>query len=143
MATITQLSSGKWRAQVRRGSVYRNATFPKRREAQDWAALIESQANHVAASGFAPVPKDATLGDLIDTYGLKYAKAAGRTKAATHAMLKRELGKVRLSALNALVLRDFIDRRIDDGAGGVTVAADLSFLSAILKWGRHARHWDL
>ena len=34
------------------------------------------------------------------------------------AMLKRELGKVKLSNLNAVVLRDFIDRRQDDGAGG-------------------------
>jgi hypothetical protein len=37
------------------------------------------------------------LGDLIDGYGEKYAKAAGRTKAATHAMLKRELGDVKLA----------------------------------------------
>ena len=114
-----------------------------RREALDWAASVESQTNHIAASGFAPVPKDATLGDLIDVYGEKCAKAAGRSKAATHAMLKRELGGVKLSGLNALVLRDFIDRRIDAGAGGVTIAADLSFLSAILKWARRARHWDI
>ena len=58
-------------------------------------------------------------------------------------MLKRELGKVKLSNLNAVVLRDFIDRRQDDGAGGVTIAADLSYLSAVLKWGRHARQLDL
>ena len=35
----------------------------------------------------------------------------GKTKVATLAMLKRELGKMRLAALNAVVLRDFIDRR--------------------------------
>jgi len=28
-----------------------------------------------------------------------------------------------------VVLRDFIDRRLAGGAGGVTIAADLSFLS--------------
>jgi hypothetical protein len=77
---------------VRRGGVYRGATFGKRREAVDWSACIEAQANHIAAAGFAPVPKDATLGNLIDVYSEKYAKAVGRTKAATHAMLKRELG---------------------------------------------------
>lgn len=53
-------------------------------------------------------------------------------------MLDRELCKVKLTALSALVLRDFIDRRTEAGAGGVTIAADLSFLSAVLKWGRHA-----
>lgn len=42
-----------------------------------------------------------------------------------------------------MVLRDFIDRRQEDGAGGVTIAGDLSFLSAVLKWGKHASHLDL
>ncbi len=58
-------------------------------------------------------------------------------------MLKREIGKVKLSALSAVVLRDFIDRRLDAGAGGVTIAADLSFFSAVLEWGRHARRLDI
>ena len=58
-------------------------------------------------------------------------------------MLRRDLGKVKLSNLNAVVLRDFVDRRQDAGAGGVTIAADLSYLSAILKWGRHARQLDI
>ena len=48
-------------------------------------------------------------------------------------MLKRDLGRVKLASLSAVVLRDFIDRRTEAGAGGVTIAADLSFLSAVLK----------
>lgn len=143
MATFSQLPSGKWRAQVRRGGLYRAATFPTKREAQRWATEIEAQAHHVAAGGFAPVPKGATLGDLIDKYTETVAKLPGKTKGATLAMLKDRLGKVRLASLNAVVLRDFIDRRMKDGAGGVTIAADLSFLSAVLKWGRHARHLDI
>jgi integrase len=128
---------------VRRGGVYRSAVFTSKREAKDWAASIEGQAHHIAASGFAPPPKEATLGDLIDKYTETHAKAPGRTKAATLAMLKRELGKIKLVALNALVLRDFIDRRVAQGAGGVTIGADLSFLSTVLKWGRHARNFDI
>lgn len=143
MATFSQLPSGKWRAQVRRGGLYRNATFETKREAKDWAAGIESQANHIAASGYAPVPKGATVADLIDKYTETISKTYGRTKTATLAMLKRELGKVKLSNLNSLILRDFIDRREDDGAGGVTIAADLSYLSAILKWAKHARQLDV
>lgn len=143
MATFSQLPSGKWRAQVRRAGLYRNATFTTKREAKDWAAGVESQVSHIAATGYAPVPKGATLADLIEKYQETHAKEPGRTKAATLAMLKRELGKVRLSALSASVLRDFIDRRTKAGAGGVTIAADLSFLSAVLKWGRHARQLDI
>jgi integrase len=142
MATFSQLPSGRWRVQVRRAGVYRAGTFNTKREAREWAAAIESQASHIAATGYAPPPKGATLADLIDRY-IEDTKPTGKTKTATLAMLRREIGKVKLSALSAMVLRDFIDRRIDQGAGGVTIAADLSFLSGMLKWGKHARNLDL
>ena len=143
MPTLSQLPSGKWRVQVRRGGVYRAATFPTKRQAKDWGGVIESQAHHIAAGGFAPVPKGATLADLIDKYTETVAKLPGKTKGATLAMLKARVGKVKLATLHAVVLRDFIDSRMKDGAGGVTIAADLSLLSAVLKWGRHARHLDI
>jgi integrase len=143
MASFSQLPSGKWRVQVRRGGFYRAATFPKKRDAEAWANAIEGQAHQVVASGFAQPPKGATLSDLIDAYNKTHAKEAGKTKAATLAMLKARMGKVKLDALSAIVLRDFIDKRVEDGAGGVTIAGDLSFLSGVLKWGRHARHLDL
>ena len=143
MATFSQLPSGKWRAQVRRAGISRGATFATKREARDWATAIEAQANHIAAGGFAPVPKTVTVGDLIDKYRESTTDKVGKTKTATLEMLKRELGKGKLANLNAVVLRDFIDRRQDAGAGGVTIAADLSYLSAVLKWGRHARQLDI
>ena len=143
MATFSQLPSGKWRAQVRRAGINRGATFATKREARDWATAIEAQANHIAAGGFAPVPKTVTVGDLIDKYRESTTDKVGKTKRATLEMLKRELGKGKLANLNAVVLRDFIDRRQAAGAGGVTIAADLSYLSAILKWGRHARQLDI
>lgn len=143
MATFSQLPSGKWRVQVRKAGLYRAATFPTKREARDWSTAIEAQASHVAAGGFAPVPKSSTLSDLIDKYTETFTKTPGHTKAATLAMLNREIGRVKLASLNAFVLRDFIDRRQGAGAGGVTIAGDLSFLSAVLKWGRHARKLDL
>lgn len=143
MATFSQLPSGKWRVQVRKAGMYRNATFATKREAREWSTAIEAQASHIAAGGYAPVPKAATVADLIDKYTETFSKAPGRTKASTLAMLKREIGKVKLASLNAAVLRDFIDRRQKDGAGGVTIAGDLSFLSAVLKWGKHSRQLDL
>ena len=53
--------------------MYRAATFATKREAKDWATQIEAQASHIAAGGYAPVPKGATLGDLIDKYGVSWA----------------------------------------------------------------------
>jgi integrase len=143
MATFTQLPSGNWRAQVRRGSVYRAATLPSKRAAKDWATLIEAQAGHKAAGGFAPPPKGSTLADLIDKYMETRPREIGRTKRATLLRLKRTLGHVLLARLNSNVLSEFIDNRIADKAGGVTIAGDLSTLSAVLSWGRHARQLDL
>jgi hypothetical protein len=111
--------------------MYRGATFDTKREARDWVATIESQANHVAAGVFAPVPKGSTVADLIDKYVETVAQMPGKTKAATLEMLKREIGRTPLASLSALTLRDFVDRRLKAGAGGVTVAADLLFLSTV------------
>jgi integrase len=143
MASFSHLPSGKWRVQVRRAGIYRAATFATKREAQAWSTAIEAQANHVAAGGLAPIPKTATLSDLIDKYTETFTKAQGKSKTATLAMLKRDIGKTKLVSLNHVTLRDFIDRRQAAGAGGVTIAGDLSFLSAILKWAKHARQLDV
>lgn len=142
MPTFQQLPSGKWRVQVRKAGLYRAGTFATKREARDWSTAIEAQANHIAAGGFAPPPKGSTVADLIDKYRETVAHE-GRTKAATLDMLKREIGRTKLASLSAVVLRDFIDRRLEAGAGGVTISADLSFLSAVLKWGRHSRQLDI
>lgn len=143
MPTFSQLPSGKWRAQVRRNGVNKGATFTLKRDAEAWARAAERQAEHAGTSGVMPLPKSATLADLIDSYTETVAKLPGKTKAATLAMLRADLGGVRLMSLSAVTLRDFIDRRQLAGAGGVTIAADLSFLSAVLKWARHARHLDI
>lgn len=142
MATFTQLASGKWRAQVRKGGIYRNQTFVRKRDAEAWAKQIEVQAQHIIATGFQPVPDGYTLADLIDSYA-ESIRMTGKTKIATHAMLKRELGTISLKRLNIVHLRDFIDRRRAAGAGGVTIGCDLSFLGAILKWGKDWRQMDL
>ncbi|TQK10173.1 site-specific integrase [Herbaspirillum sp. SJZ107] len=142
MATFTKLPSGKWRAQVRKGGMYRGETFTLKREAQAWAQQIEVQAEHIVASGYQPVPEGYSVGDLIDGYA-RECNMGGRTKQTTHAMLKRELGGIPLKRINSIHLRDFIDKRLEAGAGGVTIAADLSFFGAILKWGKHSRKLDV
>ncbi len=116
----------------------------KKRDAEDWAREVESQAKLVAVKGFAPPPVESTLADLIGKYQDLHAREPRKTKLATLPKLKTDpLGKVRLRSLSALHFRDFVDRRQADGAGGVTIAGDLSTISALLKWGRHARRLDL
>jgi len=54
-------------------------------------------------------------------------------------LLRKELGDVYLSKLTANTLREWIDKRLKLGTGGVTVAMYLSALSTILQFGKHAR----
>lgn len=143
MPTFSHLPSGKWRVQIRRKGIYRAATFETKREASAWATAIEAQVVHIGNGGFAPVPKTATVADLIDKYEDTFSKTHGKSKTATLAMLKRELGHVRLVTLNPVVMRDFIDHRQAAGAGGSTIAGDLSCFSAVLKWAKHARQLDV
>ncbi len=143
MPTIVKLPSGNWRAQVRRAGIYRNGTFETKREAKDWAAQIETQARQVAATGYARPPAGATFADLAKKY-VEEVAPKGRTWNATIAMLRRDrIGAVSLLAFSGATLRDFIDRRRKGGAGGVTLAGDLSAIGAILKWGRIVRKFDL
>jgi hypothetical protein len=82
MPTFSQLPSGKWRVQVRRLGLYRAASFETKRKAKDWAAGIESQANHIVAGGFAPVPKGSTVADLIN----KYSETPAKVIVVNHAL---------------------------------------------------------
>ena len=143
MASFTHLPSGKWRAQVRKSGTYKGATFNTKREAKAWATEIEAQANHVAAGGYAPVPKAATVADLIDKYREHFTKEIRDSKGASLSRLTRELGSLKLNDLSPSVMRDFIDRRHAQGAGGGSIAGDLSYLSSVLKWGKFARQLDL
>src|SRR5471030_1782349 len=142
MATFSKLPSGKWRAQVRKGGISKGETFTLKRDSEAWARKVELQVEHVVANGYKPVPDGYSLADLIDSYALE-CNMGGRTKQLTHDMLKKRMGSIPLKRLISIHMRDFIDARLKAGAGGVTIAADLSFLGAILKWGKHSRRMDL
>lgn len=65
----------------------------------------------------------------------------GRTKQATRAMLRRELGNIPLKRINSIHLRDFIDKRLAAGTGDVTIAADLSFFGSFSSGGNIHAGW--
>lgn len=143
MGSITKLPSGKWRARVRKDGVYRGRTFESKRDATAWANEVAGLIETASVRGLAAVPKSATVGDLIDKYVETVPNTWGRSKTATLQLLKRELGRGHLARLNASTLRDFVDKRQAAGAGGVTIAGDLSALSAVLGWARSARQLDV
>lgn len=144
MASINQLPSGRWRAQVRAGGAYKSKTFTLKRDADAWSRQVEAMAESSKATGYATAPKGTTMADLIDAYIEAIAhNPGGRTKQFCLQLLRRELGRVPLDQLSRDTLADFIMRRKKQGAGGTTISADLSFLSSVLKWAREFRRLEV
>ncbi|MCB0055428.1 MAG: site-specific integrase [Caldilineaceae bacterium] len=140
MATYSKLPSGRWRVQIRRGDIYRAATFDKKGDARDWATQIEAQAEQVQKGGLI-TPKGLKVGHLVEMYR-EAIPGGGRTKHACLARLEDRLKRTRPDRL-AFALRDYIDKRQGEGAGGVTIAQDLSYLATVLDWARHTRRIDV
>lgn len=141
MATFTRLPSGKTRAQVRIGGFYRAQTFDLEKTARKWAKEIEQQLKLSGTGEYIDPPKDANLEDLIVRYeeDVGGVKPFGKNKAAVLKSFKRKIGHVKLRSLSEAIVRDFVDRRVKDGAGGVTISIDLAYLRTVLSWARYVR----
>ena len=83
MATFSHLPSGKWRAQVRRAGLYRNATFEKKRDAEAWASGDRDTSPPYRRVRIRAHPQRRDGRDLIDKYVETFAKTPGKTKTAT------------------------------------------------------------
>lgn len=145
MATFTKLPSGKVRAQVRIGGFYRAQTFDLEKNARKWAKEIEQQLKLSTNGDYIDPPKNANFEDLVSVYEehVGGVKAFGKNKKAVLKSLKAKVGHVKLRALSEAVVRDFVDRRVKEGAGGVTIAVDLAYLRAVLSWARYVRNLNL
>lgn len=145
MATFTKLPSGKTRAQVRIGGFYRSQTFDQDKIAKKWAKEIEQQLKMSTSGEYADPPKDSNLEDLVCTYEdhVGKVKPFGKNKKAVLKAIKAKIGHVKLRVLNEAVVRDFVDRRVKEGAGGVTIGIDLAYLRTVLSWARYVRNLNL
>lgn len=142
MATITKLPSGAYRAQVRKSGLYRAATHATKGEAQRWAAEVEKLLVAQATGVPAAVPVGTTLSTLIEVYRRDHAKSRswGRSKEAALALLDRQLGTTLINKLTPAHVQAFVDARMEQGAGGVTIAADLSYLGTVLRFAKEVKH---
>lgn len=145
MATFTKLPSGKTRAQVRVGGFYRSQTFDQEKIAKKWAKEIEQQLKLSTGGDYIDPPKDANLEDLVSVYEDQVGKVKefGKNKKAVLKSLKAKIGKVKLRSMSEAAVRDFVDRRVMEGAGGVTIGIDLAYLRTVLSWARYVRNLNL
>lgn len=151
MASIVQLRSGNWRAQVMRSGVRKGRTFEKKADAKKWAADMETMMNRAKGFGSAEPPKNTTVADFIESYIRETdpVKPHGKNKKATLQRLKKEFKGVQMSNFSKLHLSDFVHKRVKQKTqagstvSGVTIAIDLSYISTVLRWAKVVKHYDV
>lgn len=68
MATLKQLPSGNWRAQVRRKGRYISETFRRHKDAEDWALDVERQIDRGETPRASRLIEPTTVEDLIEMH---------------------------------------------------------------------------
>ena len=142
MASITKLPSGAYRVQIRRKGRYASETFLRRDDAQKWARQAETLVDQGLPPNRSSVARLHTFGDLVglhivDMYAV--GKPPRRSKAATLATLKRDLGKEKIGHLDHHKLIEYGRKRADQGAEPVTLGIDIDAvpLSGVAGADRH------
>lgn len=124
---------GRWQVQVRlAGRAPRSATFDTKAEARDWARSIEAEV--VTGRSASTESIDGLIRRYIEEVGR--LKPFGRTKLASLAKLRADLGRRRLSRLSTQDIVEYAGARRTEGAGPVTIALELSYLGTVLKTAR-------
>lgn len=143
MASILRRGD-RWRALVRKGGHTRCETFGTKAAAKAWADKVERQVDELRASGVMQA-RGLTLGDLIDRYiaELYPVKAWGRSKSADLARLKKDIGHLPADKLTSKHFTDHFRKRHADGAGAVTVSAQVGYLVNVLSVARTLWHLDV
>jgi integrase len=142
MATIRELESGKWQAQVRRrGMRPAVKSFNTKTDADRWARVLESEIDRGMFVDRAEAER-ATIGELIDRYLAEVTphKKSARNDAQRLKFLKRHFGAYSPAALRPTHVAAFRDARLKAGLSGSSVVKELNSLAhvldvAIKDWG--------
>jgi len=121
---------------VRRKSRYISETFRRKDDARAWALDAERQIDRGEAPKASRTAKLRTFGDLIDLHiedMKEVGRAPGRSKDATLAMLKRELGGRNMAELDRDRIIRFGRARAEQGAGPVTLGIDIGTIKLVLS----------
>ena len=135
MATIIKRGD-KWRAQINKKGIRKNATFATKAEASKWALFIESQ---IDTGEYSPVPK-MTFGELIEKYveEVTPTKGGARPEALRlNRIAKTPLGGVLLEELSKSDFEKWQDNRLTE-VSVLSVLRERVSLSAVItqaiKW---------
>lgn len=134
MASIRQLTSGKWQAQVRRRG-FRPAvnSFKTKVEADRWARLLESEIDRGVFVDRSEAER-VTIGELIDRYLAEITplKKSARNDAQRLKFLKRHFGAFSAAALKSSHVATYRDIRLQAGLSGSSVIKEINSVSHLL-----------
>jgi len=135
MATISKLPSGGYWVQIRRKGRYASETFHRRDDAHKWARQAETRVDQGLPANKSSAVRLATFGDLAELHiddTCAVGKPPRRSKAATLATLKNDLGKERIGHIDRAMLIEYGRKRAKKGAGPVTLGIDIGVIKMII-----------
>lgn len=135
MASITKLPSGNWRVQVRRKGRYVAESFVRRRDADEWAIMMERRIDCGESTSKTRPKHIRTVGDLVDLHIADMRdvkKPLRRSKAYSLEKIRTDIGHLKLDQISRERLIEFGRNRALEGAGAVTVAIDISYLKTLI-----------
>lgn len=138
MATIVRRGE-KWQARVRRdGYPPISKTFPRRTDAEAWARQQESEIDRGVWLDRSAA-EATTLHALLDRYtrDVVPSKRGAEVEALRiKTLMGDRISRFKLSALTALAVAEWRDRRLQAGCAGSTVNRELNIISAVINWAR-------
>ncbi len=147
MASITQVFDRDrehigWRAQVRRkGYPAQYQTFRTRREAEAWAAVVESEMTRGVFISRSE-SENTMLKDLLARYEREIlpTKKSQQSVRSVISIINRHLGEYAVASITSTVLAKYRDTRLGTGLSSQTVRHEISLLSrvfnvAMKEWG--------
>lgn len=145
MATFRKTPSGTWQAQVRRrGWPPITKTFPRKRDAQDWAIGVESDMRRGSYVRRDPAER-MTLSEALDKYLTEVTPtkkpSSQRTERGHAKRLRDALGKYSLIAITPDIVASYRDERLSEGKSRNTVRLHLALLGHLYQTAM--REWHI
>lgn len=148
MATIRKKGDYQWHVQIRRrGHPTQTKTFDTKGQAEQWAAIIESEMARGVFISRAEAERT-TIGELIDRYLVEVTpfKREGRSEKALAEerrlleVVKSEFGFIILASLQPKHVAAYRDKKQREGKAASTINHALNMLSSVInvavkEWG--------
>ncbi|WP_215407535.1 site-specific integrase [Janthinobacterium sp. JC611] len=144
MASILNRGPHQWQVTIRRkGYPSQTKTLETKREAEAWAAIVESEMARGVFTDRTEVERT-TLGDLVERYRdeMSPTKRSCRTELVTaRRLLRHSLALRPLSTLRSVDFARYRKQRLSEGAANNSVRLELAYLSAVFTTAR--KEWSI